>query len=209
MQERVHEEKTDRIEHEAETPAEDVAYRFPSIDLLDDAGEDAHRIDYDELEENKRILLDKLETYKIEITDINAIVGPTVTLYELTPAPGIKISRITALEDDLAMAMAARGIRMIAPHPRQERHRRRDPEPEPRIGRPPRRDRDGEVLRDEDGAPGPDREDDRGRGVPRRPGQDAAPLDRGGDGVGEVGRPSTPSSSASSTGATRRTSSSS
>ena len=117
VQERVQEEKTDRIEHEAETPAEDVAYRFPSIDLLDDAGEDAHRIDYDELEENKRILLDKLETYKIEITDINAIVGPTVTLYELTPAPGIKISRITALEDDLAMAMAARGIRMIAPIP--------------------------------------------------------------------------------------------
>ena len=117
VQERVEEEKADRIEHEVERPAEDVAYRFPSIDLLDDAGDDAHGIDYDELEENKRILLDKLETYKIEITDINAIVGPTVTLYELTPAPGIKISRITALEDDLAMAMAARGIRMIAPIP--------------------------------------------------------------------------------------------
>ena len=117
VQERVQEEKADRIEHEVDRPAEDVTYRFPSIELLDDAGEDAHRIDYDELEENKRILLDKLETYKIEITHINAIVGPTVTLYELTPAPGIKISRITALEDDLAMAMAARGIRMIAPIP--------------------------------------------------------------------------------------------
>ncbi|MGI9174073.1 MAG: DNA translocase FtsK 4TM domain-containing protein, partial [Rhodothermales bacterium] len=117
VQERVEEEKADRIEHEVDMPAEDFTYRFPSIDLLDDAGDDAHGIDYDELEENKRILLDKLETYKIEITDINAIVGPTVTLYELTPAPGIKISRITALEDDLAMAMAARGIRMIAPIP--------------------------------------------------------------------------------------------
>ncbi|WP_228350779.1 DNA translocase FtsK [Rhodocaloribacter litoris] len=74
-------------------------------------------MDYNELEENKRILLDKLATYNIEITGINAIVGPTVTLYELTPAPGVKISRITALEDDLAMAMAARGIRMIAPIP--------------------------------------------------------------------------------------------
>lgn len=117
VQERVEEEKAVRIEHEVDRPAEDVAYRFPSIDLLDDAGDDSHRIDYEELEENKRILLDKLATYKIEITDINAIVGPTVTLYELTPAPGIKISRITALEDDLAMAMAARGIRMIAPIP--------------------------------------------------------------------------------------------
>ncbi|MEM6647004.1 MAG: DNA translocase FtsK, partial [Bacteroidota bacterium] len=64
-----------------------------------------------------QILLDKLETYKIQITDINAIVGPTVTLYELTPAPGVKISRIKSLEDDLAMALAARGIRMIAPIP--------------------------------------------------------------------------------------------
>ena len=117
VQERVEEEKADRIEHEVDLPAEDFTYCFPDIDLLDDAGDDAHRIDYEELEENKRILLDKLETYKIEITDINAIVGPTVTLYELTPAPGIKISRITALEDDLAMAMAARGIRMIAPIP--------------------------------------------------------------------------------------------
>ena len=62
-------------------------------------------------------MLDKLATYNIEIIGIDAIVGPTVTLYELTPAPGIKISRITALENDLAMALAAKGIRMIAPIP--------------------------------------------------------------------------------------------
>lgn len=92
-------------------------YRFPSIDLMDKADADAQHIDYDELEENKQILLDKLAVYNIEITSINAVVGPTVTLYELTPAPGVKVSRIKSLEDDLAMAMAARGIRMIAPIP--------------------------------------------------------------------------------------------
>ena len=92
-------------------------YKFPSIDLMDKADADAQHIDYEELEENKQILLDKLAVYKIEITSINAVVGPTVTLYELTPAPGVKVSRIKSLEDDLAMAMAARGIRMIAPIP--------------------------------------------------------------------------------------------
>ena len=113
----IEEEKADEILHEEEVDEEALPYEFPSIDLLDAPDEDAQHIDYEELEENKRILLDKLAVYNIEITDINAIVGPTVTLYELTPAPGVKISRIKALEDDLAMAMAARGIRMIAPIP--------------------------------------------------------------------------------------------
>jgi len=112
----IEEEKADEIPHLA-LDDETLPYVFPPIDLLDTPDDDETHIDYEELEENKRILLDKLATYNIEITDINAIVGPTVTLYELTPAPGIKISRITALEDDLAMAMAARGIRMIAPIP--------------------------------------------------------------------------------------------
>ena len=94
----------------------EVRFRYPSVELLDTT-EDQVSIDYAELEENKQILLDKLATYNIQITDINAIVGPTITMYELTPAPGIKISRIKALEDDLAMAMAARGIRMVAPIP--------------------------------------------------------------------------------------------
>ena len=113
----VEEEKADEIAHVAAVADETLPYEFPSIDLLDTPDEDEHHIDYEELEENKAILLDKLATYNIEITNINAIVGPTVTLYELTPAPGIKISRITALENDMAMAMAARGIRMIAPIP--------------------------------------------------------------------------------------------
>ena len=113
----VEEEKADKISHDDEIADETLPFEFPSIDVLDTPDEDEHHIDYEELEENKRILLDKLATYNIEITNINAIVGPTVTLYELTPAPGIKISRITALENDMAMAMAARGIRMIAPIP--------------------------------------------------------------------------------------------
>lgn len=95
---------------------EDLPYDPPHLDLLE-YNDQRIEVNEAEMEDNKRVLLDKLETYRIEITDINAIVGPTVTMYELTPAPGIKIRRITELEDDLAMAMAARGIRMIAPIP--------------------------------------------------------------------------------------------
>ncbi|GAB5519674.1 MAG: hypothetical protein RhofKO_19250 [Rhodothermales bacterium] len=116
IQERIEEERTNTLNPNLEL-AEDVPFTFPAINLLDEADGDEPTVDLDELEENKQILLDKLETYKIQITDINAIVGPTVTLYELTPAPGVKISRIKSLEDDLAMALAARGIRMIAPIP--------------------------------------------------------------------------------------------
>ncbi|GAB5534679.1 MAG: DNA translocase FtsK [Rubricoccaceae bacterium] len=101
----------------ARTPsASDFPYQYPSIELLEESDDDSE-IDYDEIEDNKQTLLDKLETYNIEITEIDAVVGPTVTRYELTPAPGVKISRITALEDDLAMALAAPGIRIIAPIP--------------------------------------------------------------------------------------------
>ncbi|MDQ7040676.1 MAG: DNA translocase FtsK 4TM domain-containing protein [Rhodothermus sp.] len=119
VRQRIEEERADRIERPAELPAlvSLPPYNPPPIDLLDAPEAHERHIDYDELEANKRILLDKLATYNIEIISINAIVGPTVTLYELTPAPGVKISKITALEDDLAMALAAPGIRMIAPIP--------------------------------------------------------------------------------------------
>lgn len=110
-------EETDDIGHAEDVPDEAAPYTFPSIELLDAPVDDSPHIDRAELEENKQILLDKLAVYNIDITSINAVVGPTVTLYELAPAPGVKISRIKALEDDLAMATAARGIRMIAPIP--------------------------------------------------------------------------------------------
>ncbi len=117
VQERVQEDKSDHIAPTDAPQDNRLPYQYPGIDLLDVAPDDEAGIDYQELEENKQVLLDKLRTYKIEITDINAIVGPTVTLYELTPAEGVKIRRITELEDDLAMAMAAHGIRIIAPIP--------------------------------------------------------------------------------------------
>ena len=97
-----------------ETP--DFPYQVPSIELLEQSVND-QEVDLDEIETNKQVLLDKLETYNIQIEAIEAVVGPTVTRYELTPAAGVKISRITALEDDLAMALAASGIRIIAPIP--------------------------------------------------------------------------------------------
>lgn len=117
VQERIQEEKADPLDRDVGVIDENLQFEFPPIELLDEPEDNSQSVDYEELEENKQILLEKLATYKIEIVDINAIVGPTVTLYELTPAPGVKISRITSLEDDLAMAMAARGIRMIAPIP--------------------------------------------------------------------------------------------
>jgi S-DNA-T family DNA segregation ATPase FtsK/SpoIIIE len=116
VKEQIQEEKADDIEREAEVP-DDIEYEGPSIDLLDAETDADPSVDMDELEENKQILLDKLDTYNIEIQDITAVVGPTVTRYELTPAPGVKVSRIKSLEDDLAMAMAAQDIRVIAPIP--------------------------------------------------------------------------------------------
>lgn len=117
VREQVQEEKADLDERDADEQPPEVDYEFPSVDLLEASSEEEQEIDIDELERNKRILLDKLETYDIEITDIEVVVGPTVTLYELTPASGVRVSRVTALEDDLAMALAADGIRMIAPIP--------------------------------------------------------------------------------------------
>ncbi len=116
VHEQIVEEKARRSKQGAFRTGE-YAFVTPPVELLNEAESTGPRVDYDELEDNKQVLLDKLATYNIEIISIDAIVGPTVTLYELTPAPGVKISRITALENDLAMALAARGIRMIAPIP--------------------------------------------------------------------------------------------
>ncbi len=117
IRQRVEEERADPVERPRENLNADFPYEPPSLELLDGADQPERAIDYEELEENKRTLLEKLSTYNIQIASINAIVGPTVTLYELTPAPSVKISKITALADDLAMALAAPGIRMIAPIP--------------------------------------------------------------------------------------------
>ncbi len=93
------------------------SYKLPPIDLLEDYGQGAINIDKKELEENKNKIVITLQNYKIEISKIMATVGPTVTLYEIVPAPGVRISKIKNLEDDIALSLAALGIRIIAPIP--------------------------------------------------------------------------------------------
>jgi S-DNA-T family DNA segregation ATPase FtsK/SpoIIIE len=94
-----------------------VPYRFPSIDLLQKPKDDDESYDASHLAESKDRLLEKLSIYKIDVVKIATTVGPRVTLFELELAPDVKISRIKSLENDLAMALAARGIRIIAPIP--------------------------------------------------------------------------------------------
>jgi S-DNA-T family DNA segregation ATPase FtsK/SpoIIIE len=95
----------------------EIKYKFPSIDILDSPPNEGNEVDLDEIKNNKRIILDKLKRHNIEILSINAIVGPTVTLYELDPAPDVKISKIESYANDLKMATAAHGLRIIAPIP--------------------------------------------------------------------------------------------
>jgi S-DNA-T family DNA segregation ATPase FtsK/SpoIIIE len=93
-------------------------YRFPSIELLKDYNSGRGiTIDQKELEQNKNNIVDTLKNYKIEIAHIKATVGPTVTLYEIVPEAGIRISKIKNLEDDIALSLSALGIRIIAPIP--------------------------------------------------------------------------------------------
>lgn len=92
-------------------------YRFPSIDLLIEPKDNGIIINQEELEENKNTIVQTLKDYKIEISQIKATIGPTVTLYEIVPAAGIRISKIKNLEDDIALSLAALGIRIIAPIP--------------------------------------------------------------------------------------------
>ena len=92
-------------------------YQYPSIDLLKDYSAEKIVQAPEELEENKNQIIATLKNYDISIQRISATVGPTVTLYEIVPAPGIRISRIKNLEDDIALSLAALGIRIIAPIP--------------------------------------------------------------------------------------------
>ncbi|MFN8276895.1 MAG: DNA translocase FtsK 4TM domain-containing protein [Chitinophagales bacterium] len=92
-------------------------YAFPSIELLEEYGSEKMKIDPEELERNKNQIIATLNNYQIEISKIKATIGPTVTLYEIVPAPGVRISKIKNLEDDIALSLAALGIRIIAPIP--------------------------------------------------------------------------------------------
>jgi len=92
-------------------------YKYPELDLLKTHGSEQIVRDPAELEANKNQILNTLKNYDIEIKKISATVGPTVTLYEIVPADGVRISRIKNLEDDIALSLAALGIRIIAPIP--------------------------------------------------------------------------------------------
>lgn len=92
-------------------------YKYPGLDLLETHGSEKIVHDPTELETNKNQIIATLKNYDIAIQRIAATVGPTVTLYEIVPAPGVRISRIKNLEDDIALSLAALGIRIIAPIP--------------------------------------------------------------------------------------------
>lgn len=92
-------------------------YQLPSIELLKEYSSGGITINQEELEENKNRIVETLKNYKIDIAQIKATVGPTVTLYEIIPEAGIRISKIKSLEDDIALSLSALGIRIIAPIP--------------------------------------------------------------------------------------------
>jgi len=92
-------------------------YKYPTLDLLEAHGSEKIVQDASELEANKNQIINTLKNYDILISKISATVGPTVTLYEIVPAAGVRISRIKNLEDDIALSLAALGIRIIAPIP--------------------------------------------------------------------------------------------
>lgn len=93
------------------------SYQFPTLDLLNEYDQQKVTVTRQELEENKNKIVETLVNFKIGIQEIKATIGPTVTLYEIIPDPGVKISKIKNLEDDIALSLAALGIRIIAPIP--------------------------------------------------------------------------------------------
>ena len=115
------EEETDKVqpeELEDYDPTLDLSeYKFPGLELLEDHKLGNAEVKQDELVANKNKIVETLRNYKIEITKIRATIGPTITLYEIVPAPGVRISKIKNLEDDIALSLAALGIRIIAPIP--------------------------------------------------------------------------------------------
>lgn len=96
---------------------ENIEFKMPGLDLLDPAPEENYQVAEEELTHNASLLKEKLKLFDIEIKDISVTPGPVVTLYEIVPAPGVKISKIVGLENDIALALSARGIRIIAPIP--------------------------------------------------------------------------------------------
>ena len=92
-------------------------YKYPPLSLLEKSEDSNPRIDMDEQNANKERIIQVLHSFGFEISSIKATIGPTITLYEITPAEGMRISKIRTLEDDIALSLAAEGIRIIAPIP--------------------------------------------------------------------------------------------
>ena len=111
----------DRVHHTIDTPFDPHYelrdFKFPTLNMLNDYGGKKTEINNEELEANKNKIVETLGNYGIAIDKIKATIGPTVTLYEIVPAAGIRISKIKNLEDDIALSLAALGIRIIAPIP--------------------------------------------------------------------------------------------
>lgn len=117
----------DHLDAEADSRPEDLGpydphldardYRYPELELLREYPENDNPVSYEELQENKRQIVDVLLSFDVEIIKISATVGPTITLYEVTPARGVRISKISRLSNDIALNLAALGIRIIAPIP--------------------------------------------------------------------------------------------
>lgn len=117
VEEAVLDENTGSLDTNYDPTLDLSQYKFPGLELLEEYGSDKVKIDADELERNKTQIISTLNNYQIEISKIKATIGPTVTLYEIVPAPGVRISKIKNLEDDIALSLAALGIRIIAPIP--------------------------------------------------------------------------------------------
>ena len=110
-------EKLSEYEGDYDPTLDLSSYKYPPISLLKDHEIANGTVSTEELVSNKKKIVGTLANYKITITRINATIGPTVTLYEIVPAPGIRISKIKSLEDDIALSLSALGIRIIAPIP--------------------------------------------------------------------------------------------
>jgi len=111
-----HEKYSDKLENY--DPTLDLSsYKYPNLDLLNNPPADRVQVTKEELEQNKDRIIETLINFKIGISSIKATIGPTVTLYEIVPEAGVKISKIKNLEDDIALSLAALGIRIIAPIP--------------------------------------------------------------------------------------------
>jgi len=110
--------QAEEFDEEPYDPTKELSnYKIPPIELLEDYSTEDSEVTNEELLQNKNKIVETLKNYKIEITKIRATIGPTITLYEIIPAPGVRISKIKNLEDDIALSLAALGIRIIAPMP--------------------------------------------------------------------------------------------